>query len=144
METKKCIGRISRYFPSNILSIIIILPSRDRQLATMTNRLGSEEQTNPAGIAECLVDPSRRMARHGLWFMGNKHVISKNLLAEINPKGIPLDIFYRLGIHIFGTLGYGQSGFIRVGHIRKKSSRTNGTAFCFVVPVTTKFNLESS
>ena len=58
-----------------------------------------EDQNNPAGVPECLVDHERRMHTVGLGEADSED-ISKGLVREVFQKAVPLELsFARPGIN---------------------------------------------
>ena len=68
---------------------------------------------NPSGIAECLVDMSRKIVPWGIGHVDDKTAISQNLVRHIQPKIMCLEIRFPPTAGRLVKTGNCQGGFIR-------------------------------
>jgi hypothetical protein len=95
---------------------------------------------NPAGTAECLVDPDRRMVAVGLGKADNPSAISARLVREVRGKALPLKLFFAEPGTRYEFPGYGQAGFIRRALIQSSPGGSTPEKYS-VYPITAKHNL---
>ena len=95
----------------------------------------------PMGVAECLVNAGRVIARHGIAYVDDQGSISEDLAAAIISKAFPLEVSFAKPQSILLRPGEGQVGLIRRSPI--PASPGGSPQFFSVVPVTAKHNLRS-
>jgi hypothetical protein len=99
--------------------------------------------TNPIGIAECLVNDDRETVSWGFGHVDDVTAISKSLVRQIQPKVMPLEIHLEREDQNSAMpvkIGYGQGGFIRHEPIQDSLGKSTVTNYS-VQPITAKHNL---
>eukprot|EP00978_Attheya_sp_CCMP212_P035755 scaffold157508_cov60-Attheya_sp.AAC.7 len=97
-------------------------------------------EDSPMGVAECLVNAGRVIARHGLAYVDDKGSISEDLATAVVKKAFLLEVSFAKPQSILLRPGEGQVGFIRRSPI---PSSPGGSPHFAVVPITAKHNLRS-
>jgi hypothetical protein len=97
-------------------------------------------EDSPMGVAECLVNAGRVIARHGLAYVDDKGSISEDLATAVVKKAFLLEVSFAKPQSILLRPGEGQVGFIRRSPI---PSSAGGSPHFAVVPITAKHNLRS-
>jgi hypothetical protein len=106
----------------------------------IARRLKDEKVTkNPAGTAECLVDPDRRIVSVGLAKADNPSAISDVLVSDVVEKALPLKLLFTEAGRVVEVPGYAQAGFIRGAIIQSSPGGTPGKYS--VYRITAKRNL---
>eukprot|EP00978_Attheya_sp_CCMP212_P016202 scaffold42250_cov44-Attheya_sp.AAC.1 len=99
----------------------------------------NENDIQGSGVAECLIDLSRKTQQYGQTKVDNPASISKDLAAEVAMKAFLLKTFFAPPGTPLARPSQGQVGFVR-GAERIQSS-PGGRAQYAVTPITAKHNL---
>jgi hypothetical protein len=97
-------------------------------------------EDSPMGVAECLVNAGRVIARHGLAYVDDKGSISEDLATAAVQKAFALEVGFAKPQSILLKPGEGQVGLIRRSPI---PPTPGGSPQFAVVPITAKHNLRS-
>lgn len=123
------------------------LSTTERRLHTKTKttcatrKMEEVENDTLVGIAECMANPGRVVARHSFAYVDDKESISEELADCVVTKAFPLEVEFSLPGSAFVKPGEGQVGLLRRNSL--KATSPGGSPQFAVTPVTTKHNLRN-